>query len=121
MRLNDNIQRNPVMTTWILNAFLPNHLVNFCPFNCRIKTSDSTDTARKTETTVKTNTVEFSTFLPEIHSLVAVGCQSRAPSQLELFKSVALSRLKVNLKRSISSGRFSLETLPNKYYHLNSF
>ncbi len=78
MRTNDIVQKNPVMNRWILNAFLPNHLVNFCPFICSIKTSDSIDTARKTEMTVKMNKIEFNTFPPGIHRTAPSICQMKA-------------------------------------------
>jgi len=48
-------QKVPVVIMWTLKAFLPNHLVNFLPFNWRIKFTDSTKMARKANIKLKKN------------------------------------------------------------------
>jgi hypothetical protein len=62
MKQKDKAQKNPVITVWTLKAFFPNRWLNLCPFNCRIKINDSTDTARKIDARVKTNKTEFKVF-----------------------------------------------------------
>lgn len=84
MKQKDNAQKNPVIIIWTLKAFFPNHWLNLCPFNCRIKTSDSTDTARKIDARVKTNKIEFKDFTPGIHSTEIISCQSRTDGVIKI-------------------------------------